>query len=447
MENVGISIIMPLYNAQKYLEESLKSVLGQTFTNYELICVNDGSTDGTLNILEKFLKRDNRLRVVSNTERLGAAYSRNKGMGMANGKYLAFLDGDDLFDEMMLEKAYDTIEKNAADIVMFDYEHVPTEQIYNKLKIVHGQEYKDRYCKNTFTAFDCEPCEFAYWTSAPWNKLYRRAFIQENSLAFQDLSCNNDVYFVCMALLLSSRIIILEDDRVMVYVREHFDSGRISCDRDSMCAYKALMQMGQELVKRDKFKELSSYFYDRVFFSLKYALEKDHNRERAKAFYNFIQEEGIHNLCTLDKHHYGIADQYIQTGLERFMKESFESGWYHEENIFKAFLYSKKDKVAGLYEKFRKAGKKIAIWGCGNNGKALLEFCIQHKLEVEIIIDKSKDKQGSILQGYMIASPESAMDRVQVIIISACFIYDDVKGEIGKRNIEVVDINQFLCFY
>ncbi|MDE6845119.1 MAG: glycosyltransferase [Lachnospiraceae bacterium] len=447
MDNVNISIIMPLYNSEKYLEESLESVLRQTFTNYELICVNDGSTDGTLDILEKFLQKDSRLRIVSNSKRLGAAYSRNKGMGMANGEYLAFLDGDDIFDEMMLEKAYDTLENKAADIVMFDYKHVPTEQIHNKQRIIHGQEYKARYCKNTFTVSDCAPCEFAYWTSAPWNKLYRKTFIRENYLEFQDLSCNNDVYFVCMALLLSSGTIVLEDDRVMVYVREHSESGRISCDRDSGCAYKALMQMGQELVKRDKFKELSPYFYYRVFFSLKYALEKDRNIERARTFYNFIQEEGIHNLCALDKHHNGISDQYIRTGLERFAAESFESGWFHEESILKAFLYSKKDKVVDLYEKLKKAGKRIAIWGCGNNGKVLLEFCIQHKLEVEAVIDKSKDKQGSILQGYIVVSPEGAIDRVQAVIISACLIYDDVKNAVGERDIEVIDINQFLCFY
>ena len=447
MENAKVSIIMPLYNAEKYLEESLKSVLEQTFTNYELICVNDGSTDCTPDILEKFCKKDNRLRVISNSERSGAACSRNKGMSMANGKYLAFLDGDDIFDETMLKKAYDTIEKNAADIVMFDYKHVPTEQIYNKLHINHGREYKDRYCKNTFTVFDCEPCEFTYWTSAPWNKLYRGTFIQENCLEFQDLSCVNDVFFVCMALLLSSRTIVLEDDHVMVYAREHSEAGRISCDRDSMCTYKALMHIGQELVKRNKFKELSPYFYYRVFFSLKYALEGDHNKERARIFYNFMQEEGISNLCALDKDYNNISDQYIRTGLERFVKESFESGWYYEESILKAFLYSKKDKVIDLYEKFRKAGKKIAVWGCGNNGKVLLEFCIQHRLEVETVIDKSEDKQGSILQGYLVVSPEKALDGIQVIIISAYSIYEDVCKEVGERNIEIIDINQFLCFY
>lgn len=445
--SVKISIIMPLYNAAKYLEESLKCIKQQIFTDYELICVNDASTDATPEILERFAQGDHRIRIYSNPERLGAACSRNKGMDMAYGKYLIFLDGDDLFDESMLEKAYDTIEKNTADIVMFDYMHVPTEQIHNKRRIYHGKQYIERYCKKAFTVLDCSPCEFTYWTSAPWNKLYRRAFIEKSNLKFQDISCSNDMFFVCMTLLLSSKMIVLDDDHVMVYVRDHFEAGRISSNRDSMCTYHALMRIRQELVKRDKFRKLSSYFYYRVFFSLKYALERDHDQERARLFYDFMKEEGINHLCMLDQHNYGMADQYIRTRLERFGKECFESSWYYEENIFKAFLYDKEDRVVELYEKYRKAGKKIAIWGCGNHGKALLEFCIRHKLEVEMVIDKSKDKKGSEICGCMVSSPEEAFDRIQVIIISAYSIYGEVSKEVGNRNIDIVDMNQFLCLY
>lgn len=445
MKNAAISIVMPLYNAERYLEESLESVLGQTFTNYELICVNDGSTDRTSNILEKFCNRDNRIRFVANCERLGAAGSRNKGMGMANGKYLAFLDGDDIFDETMLEKAYDTIDKNAADIVMFEYQHVSTERIYDKLCIDRGQEYRSRYCEHTFTVYDCEPFEFVNWPLGPCNKLYRRKFIQNNCLEFQDISCANDVFFVYMALLLSSRTIVLDSDRVMLYARDHFETSRISCNRDSMCNYMALMKIGRELIKRGKFKELSPYFYYRVFFSLRDGLAADHNEERAKAFYHFLQKEGIHNLCSLDQCYYDISDQYLRTGLEQFTRNSFESGWYYEESILKAYLYHKKDKVINLWKKLRKEDKKIAIWGCGKNGKVLLEFCIRHKLEIETVIDKAKGGEGCTWQGYTVVSPKQALEKIQAVIISAYSIYRDVKREVGNRNIEIIDVNQFLC--
>ena len=99
MRNPSISIIMPLYNAAKYLEESINSIRKQTFEDFELICMNDASTDDTLEILRHFRKNDARIKIFSNEERKGAAFSRNRGMKEAGGTYLSFLDGDDIFEE------------------------------------------------------------------------------------------------------------------------------------------------------------------------------------------------------------------------------------------------------------------------------------------------------------------------------------------------------------
>ena len=120
-----MSVIMPLYNAEKYLEECLDSVMAQTFTDFELICVNDAATDATLEIAERFRAKDSRIKILNNDVRSGAAYARNKGMEDAQGEYLAFLDGDDIFDEGMLGAAYQTAIDCMADIVMYEYKHVP----------------------------------------------------------------------------------------------------------------------------------------------------------------------------------------------------------------------------------------------------------------------------------------------------------------------------------
>ena len=441
----AISIIMPLYNAAKYLRESLESLLCQSFVDFELICVNDASMDDTMEILRDVQKKDSRVRVISNKGRSGAAYSRNKGMRGACGKYLAFLDGDDIFDERMLEKAYYTIEEKAADIVMYEYQHVPADSIHQKLQRRHGERYKDRYCQKTFTVQECEPYEFINWSTGPWNKLYRRAFIEECALSFQDLPNANDVYFVCMALMLSKSITILDDETVMVYVRDHFETHRISSNRDSMCNYEALMKVGQELIRRDKFDQLYEYFYYRVLFSLKDGLLADKNEERARAFYTFLQKEGIASLCELGGHCYDKVDEYLRKEMSQFKNKSFATGWYKEENALKVYLHKKSAEVIALHSKLQSAGSKIAIWGAGMNGKTLLKFCRQNNLEIEVVIDRSRERQGSLVQGYMIASPEEVLDKVQVIIISARLIYEEVIKEVGDREIKVVDINHFLC--
>ena len=101
----GISVIIPCYNVGQYVEETLKSVLNQSFKNYEIICLNDGSTDGTLEILNKYQSLYPYIQVFTG-ENHGVAYQRNKGVQRARGKYIYYLDGDDLIKENCLETLY-----------------------------------------------------------------------------------------------------------------------------------------------------------------------------------------------------------------------------------------------------------------------------------------------------------------------------------------------------
>ena len=211
-----ISVIMPLFNAAVYLRESLDSVLQQTFMEFKLICINDASADATGDILAEYQKKDARIQVLTNNEHLGAAYSRNIGIKEAKGEYLSFLDGDDIFEEEMLETAYQAAVEKDAEVVIFDYKHVPSEVIYEKKVMQHSDVYQKKYCRTLFSISDNEPYEFIIWSASPWNKLFNRKFIEENSLEFQNLSSSNDVYFVLMALFLSQKIFVLPDNRVFM---------------------------------------------------------------------------------------------------------------------------------------------------------------------------------------------------------------------------------------
>jgi len=143
---ISISIIMPLYNAEKYLDEALRCIQRQTYKEYELICIDDASTYTTIDILRRFQSEDNRIRIFSNKERLGAARSRNIGVREAKGEYLSFLDGDDIFEEEMLEALYNVMKRQDVDIVIFEYQHVPSGCIYEKKIIQHSDKFREKYC-------------------------------------------------------------------------------------------------------------------------------------------------------------------------------------------------------------------------------------------------------------------------------------------------------------
>lgn len=112
-----VSVLIPVYNVEKYLERCLNSIVKQTLTNIEIICVNDGSTDGSLSILEKYQKRDSRI-VIINKKNGGLPSARNAALEKANGKYVGFVDSDDYVERDMFQKLYETAERENVEVVI-----------------------------------------------------------------------------------------------------------------------------------------------------------------------------------------------------------------------------------------------------------------------------------------------------------------------------------------
>ncbi len=115
-----ISVIMPVYNMEKYLHESIKSVLNQTLKNIEIICIDDCSTDSSLNILQEYAKQDKRLKIISHSENLGCVATKNEGIKKATGEYIYPFDSDDIILPQTLEKLYNAIINKLGDIISCD---------------------------------------------------------------------------------------------------------------------------------------------------------------------------------------------------------------------------------------------------------------------------------------------------------------------------------------
>ena len=119
-----VSIITPMYNSGKYIEETLKSVVSQTHKNWELFIIDDGSSDNCIELVNEFKKIDNRIKLIINKENQGAAISRNIGIRKANGRYIAFLDSDDLWIPTKLEEQINFMSKNQLALSYSSYEKI-----------------------------------------------------------------------------------------------------------------------------------------------------------------------------------------------------------------------------------------------------------------------------------------------------------------------------------
>ena len=199
-----LSIIIPVYNVEKYLERCLDSVLNQTFDDIEIICVNDCSTDNSLNILNKYKNKDKRLKIINLLQNQGVSYARNMGMEFASGDYIAFLDSDDSWKSNLAETTLNAITKNSFDIVIFGH------NLYK-----NGTYYPDKQKNESIKAcIENGICKKSnnHFVNVVWDKIYKVNFLKNNLIKFDtQLTQAEDVLFSLESLSKSPKIIFLED--------------------------------------------------------------------------------------------------------------------------------------------------------------------------------------------------------------------------------------------
>ena len=261
-----ISVIIPVYNVEPYLKQCMDSVVGQTLKDIEIICVDDGSTDNSLDILREYAAEDSRIQIIEQ-KNAGAGAARNNGMRHATGKYLSFLDSDDFFEPRMLEKAYDLAEKDQADFVAYksDQYHteknqfVPVNWVIRENEIPPYQPFNHRQMTgNVFKVF-------VGWA---WDKLFLKEFVDKYHLTFQEQRTSNDMLFVFSAVALAKKIsvvpVVLAHQR-----RDAKDSLSKTRENSWDCFYHALTALRDKLRDEGLYEELEK---DYINYALHFSL-------------------------------------------------------------------------------------------------------------------------------------------------------------------------------
>ena len=181
-----ISVIIPVYNVEDYLHVCLNSVLKQTYQDFEIICIDDASTDSSIEILEYFTKKDSRIKVLKNDSNKGPGFSRNRGLEVALGKYVSFLDSDDWFSPNAFEILIEKAEKDNLDLLLFK-NIVYYEDIHEfGFETYYDMGYMNEFENTVFNHFDLDKSKLFSMSNAPWNKFYLKSFLDENNIRFPD---------------------------------------------------------------------------------------------------------------------------------------------------------------------------------------------------------------------------------------------------------------------
>ncbi len=258
-KRIKVSVILPVFNCERYLRQCLDSLATQTMMEFEVICVDDGSEDSSWEILSEYAAKDGRFTVIR-TENGGAGAARNIGMKNACGEYLLFLDSDDYFEPQLLNEAYKCAEQNNADITVYRSKQYDNEsgEVTPCLYSLRSDMLPKR---DVFSVNDMEHSVFRSFMGWAWDKLYRRSFVLNNELLFQEQRTTNDMYFTYISLFKASRITVC--DKFLYYQRRNVP-GSLSATRERSwdCFYNALSALKRELTEMGLLKKYEPHFVD-----------------------------------------------------------------------------------------------------------------------------------------------------------------------------------------
>lgn len=210
-KNINVSVVIPVYNAEKYLFDCLNSLINQSFRDLEIICVDDCSTDNSLNILDYFSNKDNRIKVLYNSYKMGPGASRNKGIEIASGEYIQFLDSDDWLDEECIQKLYVQAKNNNLDVLMFKLiNYVQDDDIFYK-DDYYSMTCAERYFDKCFN-YETLPAYLVFKIpNSPCNKLFKTSLIKDNDVKFPEGLIHEDNPFFFEVFFLAKKIMISDN--------------------------------------------------------------------------------------------------------------------------------------------------------------------------------------------------------------------------------------------
>lgn len=428
-----ISVVMPIYNTGEYLKDSLHSLENQTYSDFELICVDDASTDlKTRQILSHYVDNDERIKIIWMKTNQGAGIARNKGLLEAKGEYLIFLDADDIFDSNMLEIMHQTITNNDADMCICGHRLISAKSG----KII--EEQKPRMAlgvtESIFSLENLEVDGLTYWLHVPWNKMLRTSFVKKNRILFPNYANYEDGYFFQMCNLLAKKIVYASDRKPLLSYRvENENQLTVTAENQINLCYQFIKRLFDERWKiaNEREKNQLLYLYTDHIFRV---LRAGKSEEEKKIFLGQVQK----HLKEID----------VETNLHKFSQIENRilfvlNNKYEKEKISNYEFQLLDNKM--YWEKLIVDEKRIVIWGNGKRGQAFQKILKESKYKNILVIDRKTTKQKSkTIYGYDLIRLYS-FPTSDIVFASNTLIYGDVKNQCLEKNICCINLENY-CF-
>lgn len=196
-----VTVVMPMHNSEARLSETLDSLVAQKYSNFELICIDDASSDATCDVVSRYSDHDSRIRL-EKLDKSNAGHVRNNGTDLAHGAYIVYLDSDDVFEDSLLSDMVSALIEDQSDISVCEY------NTFSDLdgSPISEMSFPSDLSRQSYSHLEIEPYLFHALSNSVWNKMFRVDFIRENHISFQEQNSTNDAFFVACALALAKRV-------------------------------------------------------------------------------------------------------------------------------------------------------------------------------------------------------------------------------------------------
>ncbi|WP_052211986.1 glycosyltransferase family 2 protein [Anaerovibrio lipolyticus] len=386
----NISVVVPVYNVEKYLSECLDSLVNQTLKDIEIVCVNDGSTDNSLDILNSYAEKDSRIRIIS-TENHGYGHAMNTGFGAATGDYIGILESDDFTASNMYEELYKTAVANDADIVKSNYWN------YRGGKKELARSLKDGPYDKVFSPRHDTIQIFSY-TPSIWSAIYRREFIVENGIRFNETpgASFQDTSFNFMVLSCADRV-VLKKDAYICYRRDN-ESSSVNSLKKVYCVFDEYKYSNDFLVSRGEKTADLKYLLPALAWS---TYSWNYGRISAPFKYEFL-ERVINNFDAFwnkgeIKPKYWLNKEHLKECTHVLA----------DKNCFLHRVYmgfQKREALLGYLKNKVHDHSRVYVYGAGIVGQEIAGMLEKHELSFNGFAVTSRDCSARELMGKEIVS-------------------------------------------
>ena len=369
-KKVKISVVIPVYNTpENVVRQCIESILRQTFTDFELILVDDGSTNNNLSVLYEYKNLDSRVRVLTQSNRY-AGTARNNGINHSRGDYLCFFDSDDYCEPDYLKVMYDLAIANQSDVVICEENFFDIDLNVIIPKTVSDDKKKESYDWSNFNVTDVPEEIFQISNGWPWDKLFRKSFIIENDLFFAPSRTANDGFFVFMAMNLAN--VISKTDRRLVTHRMGGGSS-LSNTRESTWhdGVSMLFDLKASLMSKGIYSRVEKSFLNYSLYYIFWALENMSLGEGKRKLYSAIGGE-IKSV---------------------FQFEEKPVSFYMDSSLYYRYLFAQKNDIEKYIDTYELSfpygviprGSKIVMYAAGKFGKMFYRE-LQKNMYAEIVL-------------------------------------------------------------